>query len=94
VQRDDDEIVGKYSIFNKEYQDIEVTLYVKSGLGVLKEYNSAYTTGIAPENLRMNKTNDDIDETISGLTLDIKYPSNNIAFTRNTIPRLKSVQFI
>lgn len=94
VERDDDEVVGKYSIFNKDYQDIEVTLFVKSGFGALKEYTSAYTSGIAPENLRMNKTDDVIDEAISGLTLDLKYPSNNIAFTRNTIPRLKSVQFI
>ena len=33
VERDDDEIVGKYSIFNKDYQDIEVTLFVKTGDG-------------------------------------------------------------
>ena len=94
IERADDEIIGKYSIFNKGYQDIEVTLFVVSGNGVSKTYSSDYTVGIAPENLCMNTTNGVLDENISGVTLDITYPSNNIAFARNTIPRLKSVQFI
>ena len=94
IERADDEIIGKYSIFNKGYQDIEVTLFVVSGNGVSKSYTSDYTVGIAPENLRMNTTNGVLDENISGVTLDITYPSNNIAFARNTIPRLKSVKFI
>lgn len=88
-----DEIIGEYKVFNHSTPDIEVTLFVTSGDGNLKSYESSYTTGINPGHLRIKTTDGVIDKDTSGITLEIKYPSNNIVFTKNSIPRLNTVRF-
>jgi hypothetical protein len=93
VSASDDMIIGSYKIFNKNYQDIEITLFVITGDTSVKSYTSGYTTGIPPFVFSIKGLNGSIDESTSGLKLNVNYPSKNIPFTRNTIPRLKQVSF-
>lgn len=81
-----DDVVGTYKIFNKIIQDIEIHLFVISDDG--------YTVGLDSTDLDIVYDGEDIDETNSGATIDIAYPTSNIQMARNTIPRLKQVDFI
>ncbi|WXB47873.1 baseplate protein [Vibrio phage VB_VaC_TDDLMA] len=79
-----DEIIGQMRIVNKSTADIEVRLYITSLDG--------YSVGIDPTLLEYPETI--VPGTEYGLTLNVQYPSSNISFLRNTLPRLKSVNFI
>jgi hypothetical protein len=98
-----DEIVGKYTIFNDLYQDIEVTLFVLPGSW--EDYQcdvvsivSSHTVGFDPEDFRVVLADPEDPETfdvdLSGITIDVRYITPNIRFNLNTIPRLKQVNFI
>lgn len=76
-------VVGTYKIY-KAFEDIiEVTLYVQDDNGHTSgiDYAELDTSGLA-------------EGEIGGLFLNVQYPSSNIRFTRNTIPRLKKVSFL
>lgn len=81
-----DDVIGTYKIFNDINEDIEIHLFVITGTG--------YTVGIDPTDLDIVYDGEDIDEDNSGATMIIEYPTTNIPFIRNTIPRLKTVDFI
>ena len=76
---ENDDIIGTFRVFPKSSDDIEIILFVTSDDG--------YNTGINPDDLVIDIPNQ------YGLNLDIKYKNDNVPIIRNTIPRLKQVQF-
>lgn len=83
-----DTTIGSYRVFNNVYQDIEITLFVIDSDGSNTDINitSDYTEGLRPEDLAITGSS-------SGINISIKYPTPNIPFARNTIPRLHTVNF-
>lgn len=85
-----DIIVGEYSVINTLIQDIQITLFVIS--------NNAYSVGFDAADFDLvytdAPTNTIIDNVNSGIKLSVNYPTPNIPFTRNTIARLRTVEFI
>lgn len=79
-----DDVIGQMRIFNQSTADIEVRLYITSIDG--------YSVGIDPTLLEFPEVI--VPGVDYGLKLNVKYPSSNISFLRNTIPRLKTVNFI
>lgn len=91
-----------YSIDLTSYYNLSIISYdIKldnTVVGKMKIYNGVFTdieiilyvksTGGYTSGLDSNII------TKNGITLNIKYPTDNIKFLRNTIPRLKSVKFI
>lgn len=85
-----DIIVGEYTVINNLNVGIQITLFVVTP--------NAYTVGFLPSDFNLDytdaPTNTIINNITSGLKISVKYPTPNIPFTRNTIARLRTVEFI